>query len=127
MACRQRCTAPPSSFKDAQPPGVVGKLRAVDEHHVGLQGEDLFAVENAVVVAPDAGLVHERGEGVLQKRVFAAARLKPPVLGEAHDLVDPRGARNHQEVEDVVGNDEPLGALCERHAPPGEISKADGA
>ena len=90
---------------------VVGVLAFVDQYKIGLERQDLFGVENVVVVPADAGNRFDFGKGLRECCVFAESSRLPTVLWKRHDLFEALGAAHHQEVEDVVAYDYALGGI----------------
>ena len=105
--------------------GVLAVLRNVDENDVGPERKNALGVEDVVVVATDRRETEDRGEGLREELVFARARRLPAVLRERHDFLEGVAASRHEEVEDVVRDDDALGRLFKAHLPSEQIG--DGA
>ena len=93
---------------------VVGVLALVDQQEIGLERNDLFRVENVVVVAADARDFLDLRKRLRQRSVFAKTRGLPAVLRQGDDFFQTLGSAHHQKVKDVVSHDDALRRLFER-------------
>ena len=106
--------------------GVLAVLRNVDENDVGPERKNALGVEDVVVVATDRRETEDRGEGLREELVFARARRFPAVLRERHDFLEGVAASRHEEVEDVVRDDDALGRLFKAHFPAEQVGDGNG-